>query len=418
MYSRFRLRLMSDSSRQKFGTNVIWNSLFNREHLDIGIKTVCNCKTCVLEIDMKQGNGYFRYCRRRKHMKGQKKTGKCLRQGKWILCMLLVGSMLLATGCGKSAQSDSSSSAANRNGNGLGGFQVGSNETASAEAATKDSAAEATASTDGVAEQSAQDSGEAVSDTNGTELENVEGVNTEQKLIKTVNMTAETTEFDALVADVRAKTESAGGYVENSDIGGNYGTDQTRYAYLVLRIPAEQLDDFVNGLKDTSNVRSFGESTEDVTLQYTDMDTHIKALREELDALFSMMEQADSMKDILSIQSQITDVRYEIESYESQLRVYDNQINYSTIYLDLYEVNRESLAAGKTFGDRVHSRFNDNLYRMGQGFQDFLVGLLGGLPILIPVVVICVVIVIVVRKILHKRKHRKAENTESDAEKA
>ena len=81
-------------------------------------------------------------------------------------------------------------------------------------------------------------------------------------------------------------------------------------------------------------------------------------------------------------------------------------------------MNRESLAAGKTFGDRVHSSFNDNLYRMGQGFQDFLVGLLGGLPILIPVVVICVVIVIVVRKILHKRKHRKAENKESVSEKA
>ena len=128
-----------------------------------------------------------------------------------------------------------------------------------------------------------------------------------------------------------------------------------RYAYLVLRIPADQLDNFVNGLKDTTNVRSFSENTEDVTLQYIDMDTHIRALREELDALFTMMEQADSMTDILSIQSQITDVRYEIESYESQLRVYDNQVNYSTIYLDLYEVTRESSTTGKTFGDCVYT---------------------------------------------------------------
>ena len=65
-----------------------------------------------------------------------------------------------------------------------------------------------------------------------------------------------------------------------------------------------------------------------------------------------MMEQATSMKDILSIQSQITDVRYEIESYESQLRVYDNQVTYSTVYLDLYEVNRESSTTGTTFGER------------------------------------------------------------------
>ena len=340
-------------------------------------------------------------------MRGKKKAEKPSGLGKWLLCVLLAGSMLAVSmgviGCGSSTGVKTSASQTSdivRDSVDSGAWSGGQ------EASSTENAAEA----DGTAT-------EAGADTNGVYGEGI-AADVSQKLIKTVNMTAETTEFDALVADVRAKTESAGGYVENCDIGGSYGTDQTRYAYLVLRIPAEHLDDFVNGLKDTSNVRSFGESTEDVTLQYTDMDTHIKALREELDALFSMMEQADSMKDILSIQSQITDVRYEIESYESQLRVYDNQINYSTIYLDLYEVDRESQAAGKTFGDRVHTRFNDNLYRMGQGFQDFLVGLLGGLPILIPVVVICVVIVIVVRKIFHKRKHRKAENTESDAEKA
>ncbi|MCI6538375.1 DUF4349 domain-containing protein [uncultured Eubacterium sp.] len=346
-------------------------------------------------------------------MRGKKKTGKPSDLGRRLLCVLLAGSMLAVSmgviGCGSSTGVKTSANQTFdivRDSVDSGAWSGGQ------EASSTENAVEA----DGTATEGtqAQDTG---ADANGVYGEGI-AADVSQKLIKTVNMTAETTEFDALVADVRAKTESTGGYVENSDIGGSYGTDQTRYAYLVLRIPAEQLDDFVNGLKDTSNVRSFGESTEDVTLQYTDMDTHIKALREELDALFSMMEQADSMKDILSIQSQITDVRYEIESYESQLRVYDNQINYSTIYLDLYEVNRESLAAGKTFGDRVHSRFNDNLYRMGQGFQDFLVGLLGGLPILIPVVVICVVIVIVVRKILHKRKHRKAENKESDSEKA
>lgn len=340
-------------------------------------------------------------------MKGKKKTGKCLRVGKWMLCMLLVGSMMFATGCGASTQSAADSSAANRSESSFGGFQVGSAETDSTEAATQDSATEDAVSTDGTVDESAKNSGE-----QGTELENVEGVNTEQKLIKTVNMSAETTEFDTLVADVRAKTESVGGYVENSDVGGNYGADMTRYAYLVLRIPADKLDDFVGEIKDASNVRSFGESTEDVTLQYTDLDTHIKALREELDALFSMMEQATSMKDILSIQSQITDVRYEIESYESQLRVYDNQVTYSTVYLDLYEVNRESSTAGTTFGERVKAKFDDNLYQMGQGFQNFMVGLLGGLPILLPIVAICVVVIVMLRKLWKKRKNGKQKKTE------
>ena len=332
--------------------------------------------------------------------------------GKWILCMLLVGCMLFTMGCGKSAQSSADSSGTNRSESGFGGFQAESQKMASAGTMTEGGATEAAVNTDDAVEQSAQDSGEQGTDTTGTEFEQVEGVNTEQKLIKTVNMSAETTEFDTLVADVRAKTESAGGYVENSDVGGDYGMDMTRYAYLVLRIPADKLDDFVGEVKNASNVRTFGESTEDVTLQYTDLDTHIKALREELNALFSMMEQATSMKDILAIQSQITDVRYEIESYESQLRVYDNQVTYSTVYLDLYEVNRESSTAGTTFGERVKAKFNDNLYQMGQGFQNFMVGLLGGLPILLPIIIICVVVIVVLRKFWKKRKSGGQEKTE------
>ena len=222
-------------------------------------------------------------------MKGKKKMGKCSVWGKWILCMLLVGCMLSTIGCGKSAQSSADSSGTNHSESGFGTFQAESQKKASAETTAEGGVTEATVNTDDAVEQSAQDSGEQGADTNGTEFEQVEGVNTDQKLIKTVNMSAETTEFDTLVADVREKTKSVGGYVENSDIGGNYGMDMTRYAYLVLRIPADQLDNFVNGLKDTTNVRSFSENTEDVTLQYIDMDTHIRALREELDALFTMI---------------------------------------------------------------------------------------------------------------------------------
>lgn len=353
-------------------------------------------------------------------MKEKKKVGKTSGLWKWILCILIAVSMLFSVGCGKSTQSAADSSAAKNSGSSLGGFRMGSQGKAGVETASENSTAKENVSSGGAADSSSgeltgtngavdesaqQDTIEADTGTTGTEYEHVEGVNTEQKLIKTVTMSAETTEFDKIVADVRTKTESAGGYVESSDISGNYGGDTTRYAYFVLRVPAEKLDEFTGEIKDASNVQSFSETTEDVTLQYTDMDTHVKALREELDALFTMMEQATSMKDILAIQSQITEVRYEIESYESQLRVYDNQVTYSTIYLDLYEVSRESSTAGTTFGERVKAKFNDNMYQMGQGFQNFMVGLLGGLPILIPIVVICVVVIVVLRKFWKRRKN-------------
>ncbi len=138
-------------------------------------------------------------------MREKKKAGKCSVFRKWILCMLLVGCMLSTIGCGKSAQSSADSSATNHSESGFGTFQAESQKKASAETTAEGGVTEATVNTDDAVEQSAQDSGEQGADTNGTEFEQVEGVNTEQKLIKTVNMSAETTEFDTLVADVREK---------------------------------------------------------------------------------------------------------------------------------------------------------------------------------------------------------------------
>ena len=129
-------------------------------------------------------------------MKEKKKAGKCSVLGKWILCMLLAGCMLFTIGCGKSAQSSADSGATNHSESGFGVFRADNQKTASEGTTAEDGATEATANTDDAVEQSAQDFEEQGADTNGTEFEQVEGVNTEQKLIKTVNMSAETTEFD------------------------------------------------------------------------------------------------------------------------------------------------------------------------------------------------------------------------------
>ncbi|MFR5115574.1 MAG: hypothetical protein ACLTDV_00110 [Eubacterium sp.] len=134
--------------------------------------------------------------------------------------------MLSTIGCGKSAQSSADSSATNHSESGFGTFQAESQKKVSAETTAEGGVTEATVNTDDTVEQSAQDSGEQGTDTTGTEFEQVEGVNTDQKLIKTVNMSAETTGFDTLVAARCAgeKTKSVGGYVEIPIvIGGNYG---------------------------------------------------------------------------------------------------------------------------------------------------------------------------------------------------
>ena len=89
-----------------------------------------------------------------------------------------------------------------------------------------------------------------------------------------------------------------------------------------------------------SNITYRQENVEDVTLDYVDVESRKKMLETEQQRLLELLETAESLDDILTIESRLTEVQYELDSKESQLRTYDNQIDYSTVYLDINEVVR------------------------------------------------------------------------------
>ena len=125
---------------------------------------------------------------------------------------------------------------------------------------------------------------------------------TSRKLIKNVNMEVETEEFDVLMVTIAEKTENFGGYVESSYTynGSNYYGNSSRNASLTLRIPAEKLPAFLSAVAECSNVISKNESVTDVTLQYVDMKSHKEALETEQARLIELLEQAESVEDIIT----------------------------------------------------------------------------------------------------------------------
>jgi len=179
-----------------------------------------------------------------------------------------------------------------------------------------------------------------------------------QKLIKDVSMSVETKTFDDFINEITTQIGSIGGYVENSDVsGGSYQYENYRSGYIVARIPAERLDGFVKIVKERGNVIRTSEQTTDVTLQYVDTESRLKALKIEQETLMTLLENATKMEDIIAIQSQLTQVRYEIESKESQIRTYDNLVNYSTVRIDITEVQRETQVETKSFTSQISKTF-------------------------------------------------------------
>ncbi|TCH93428.1 DUF4349 domain-containing protein, partial [Pasteurella multocida] len=88
----------------------------------------------------------------------------------------------------------------------------------------------------------------------------------DRKLIRTVTISSETDDQDALLSDLEAQVTALGGYIQNKTVNNSqYGW---RRANLVLRIPADKLDAFVNHVEGATNILSVNETAEDITLSY------------------------------------------------------------------------------------------------------------------------------------------------------
>ena len=234
------------------------------------------------------------------------------RAGKIIITAVIIIGVL--AGCGSSSSSDS-------------GMFSQSKQSAVAEA-REESTADYAYNDD--LYEAAVDTEEAYDTTagNSADPESAEGVsdseimaNSNRKLIKTVNMSAETREFDKFIANITDKIETLGGYAQSTDISGNsYDSYNERSAFIVARIPATKLEFFVSEVAEHSNITSKNESAEDVTLQYADTEAHRDSLKIEQERLNELLEQADTLENIIELENRLTQVRYEIESYESRLR--------------------------------------------------------------------------------------------------
>ena len=256
--------------------------------------------------------------------------------------------------------------------------------------------------------------------------------NSSRKIIRNVNISAETEEFDSFVSNIDKKVKELGGYMESTNISGrsiSSSSKNMRSADLVARVPSNKLDSFVSNVADISNITNKSESAEDITLNYADTQAHISSLRTEQQRLDELLLQAEDIETIIAIESRITDVRYELESYESRLRTMDNKVDYSTVTIYVREVERYTPVeeVKQTVWQRIAVGFTENLLDAKELVIDFIVGFIISIPILVvlavfvavPVVIIFFVVRFFVEKIKgpEYRAQAKARRAEKKAKK-
>ena len=235
------------------------------------------------------------------------------------------------------------------------------------------------------------------------------------KIIYSSEVTVETTEFDATIGKVSGLVETYGGWIESSSVSGsNYyqksrGTAATRDATYTLRIPSQRFQALMDNLSELGNIPYSHIYTENVTTQYYDAAAHLKAYQTQEARLLEMMELAESVEDVITIEDRLTELRYQIESLQSRLNNWDRRVSYSTVYLSVKEV-REYTPETKvdpTYGEELAQALKDGLYNAGQFLKDLLVFLVEVLPVLIILIPVVWLIVWLLRKIFRKLKERR-----------
>lgn len=257
-----------------------------------------------------------------------------------------------------------------------------------------------------------------------------ESVRAGRKLIRTVDMDVETMEFDKLLSHVKEKTQESGGYVEALNVyNGSSYNDYTGYGYrndrnasLTLRIPKDKLDGFLVEVADNSNIVRRNEQEQDVTLDYVDLESHKEVLLVEQERILALLEQAETLDEILTLESRLSDIRYQLESMERQLRTYDNQIEYSTVYLSIQEVVELTPVEveEKTTWERIADGFMESVKNIGFGIKEFFVLFVTMLPYLllfaVIILVMVVIIVVSVRRGTAKRAKKQAKLVQAQQE--
>lgn len=250
-----------------------------------------------------------------------------------------------------------------------------------------------------------------------TETETTTETESTQKLVYEANIRMETTEYAETVKAIKQLISDNNGLIENEyeqTDSSYYGENALYYNTLKVRIPSENYDSFLNGLSGKGNIISKQTSTKNITKTYYDTSATIDALKIQQERLLEMMSNAQTVEDMITIESRLTEVETALKQYQAQLSTMDTDVEYSTITIDIEEVaeyseNGEPIKTN-TFLDRLKNTLEETV----ESVQVFFEGLLFIVIRLAPFVLIFSAIGIPIYKVCKKRKINKKNKNISE----
>jgi len=169
-----------------------------------------------------------------------------------------------------------------------------------------------------------------------------DGAGEPRQVIANANISLVVADAEAALSGVEQIVTDLGGYVADMDLSkGRYDESEVLRGSLTLRVPSAELEEALDLLQAlATDVNYLNVNRQDVTDQYSDLDAQLRNLRAtetELLALLTEVRERPNAKveDILAVHRSLTQIREEIEVLQGRKNLLDNQISFSTIWVEL-----------------------------------------------------------------------------------
>ena len=157
--------------------------------------------------------------------------------------------------------------------------------------------------------------------------------------------------FENTINEVELLVKNFNGNISNTYLSTNY---QGLKSYnLTMNIPAGDFENFLKAVEDISKFTNINLNANDVTKYVLDIDSRLKSLNAEKEALEEIKEQAVSTSDKLQVQSQLRYINQDIQVLEGQKEYYENSVSYSSLTLDIREGSGVSLFSWNYYVQRA-----------------------------------------------------------------
>ncbi|HAS74836.1 MAG TPA: hypothetical protein DCS67_11890 [Clostridiales bacterium UBA8960] len=223
-------------------------------------------------------------------------------------------------------------------------------------------------------------------------------------IIQTANINMDVEKYDQVMETLKTVVTQSGGYIENESTSFKFyysDTDNLKYGYITLRIPAGGYHSVMDQIKTLGLVTMESSNANDITKMYRDTASEIENLKVTESRLREIMQKAVEIADILAIENELGRVRNSINAYEKQIQDWEALVDMTTISIQLNEVKSLKPVVepidNSLFG-KAREGFIHSINSIKRAIENFIIWVVANSPFLVLLSVLAVIISTIYKK--------------------